>query len=75
MINEGESEKKFNSGGIRRNTGLCERGKEYRAGRGGGKMTFVVPSAVSVPLKPCFVVTGSAAKRPQLLAAGVGSGE
>ena len=33
------------------------------------------PSAVSVPLKPCFVVTDNAPKKPQLLAAGVGSGE
>ena len=34
MLNEGESEKESDSGGIRRSTGLCERRKEYGAGRG-----------------------------------------
>ena len=38
MLNEDEEirkfEKKSNSGGIRRNIGLCERGKEYGEGRG-----------------------------------------
>ena len=48
-----ESKKQSNLGGIRRNTGLCERRKEYGAGRGGRERTFV-PSAVSVPLKPLF---------------------
>ena len=37
MLDEGEemSEKKGNSGGIRRNRGVCERRTEYGAGRGG----------------------------------------
>ena len=61
-----EVQKKSDSGGIRRNTGLCERRKEYgavkRRKRG---PSYRARWAFRQSL--CFVVTISAAKRPSTI--------